>query len=405
MRETHKVVKLSTIKAFRGESLTIDLQKTITGTLTVWLKRDPTDLTYRSFTVVDGRYLFLPKEKAQDYYSDGLITEKVEGRWEFDVRHLPVGTNDPNDEKIIITGSVNFSNQVTDSNGVEVDQTPEAESGMIDLSNTSTVYGTPGQIVKAKDLIIEIAELKTVKAMRGESLTIDLGKSYPDHKLEAWLKKDANANTYRSFTIVDQRYLFLPIEKTQDYFDTETNKVVEKIKGRWFFDVRAIPNEAVNSNDESVIIKGEIYFEDEITGTPGEEFEYTPGSYENSFLDLSDTPINYEGQSGKILKVNQTEDAVVFEDLNISSEDVTQYQADIVITSSQISDLEAARVYEHDQGVPSLIWTINHNLNKKPSAVAVDSADSVVFGQIDYINNNTITITFNAAFSGYAYIN
>ena len=89
MSEVRKVANLRTIKAFRGESLTIDLGKRITGTLTVWLKRKPTDLTYRSFTVVDGRYLFLPKEKAQDYYTDGIITEIIKGRWEFDVRHLP----------------------------------------------------------------------------------------------------------------------------------------------------------------------------------------------------------------------------------------------------------------------------------------------------------------------------
>lgn len=59
----------------------------------------------------------------------------------------------------------------------------------------------------------------------------------------------------------------------------------------------------------------------------------------------------------------------------------------------------------HDQGLPSLIWTINHGLSKYPSVTAVDSAGSVVVGNVNYINVNNLTITFNASFSGKAYIN
>ena len=401
--QVQKIANLRTIKAFRGESLTIDLGKTITGTIIAWLKRTPTDITYRSFTIVDGRYLFLPKEKAQDYYTDGVVTEKVDGKWYFDVRHLPEGTIDPNNERIIITGIIDFSNQVTDSNGVEVAQVGDVESGMINLSNTSLVYGTPGQIVKARDMINDIAEVKTVKAMRASALSIDLGKSYPNHKLEAWMKTDPNSNTYRSFEIVDQRFLFLEKKKTQDYYEEGTNTIIEKIKGKWYYDVRAIPNEATNSSDESIIQKGVIYFDDNITGTEATELVYVDSSYVNSFIGLSDTPADYSGQGGQFLRVSSSEDEVIFDGIN--SADVTQHQGDIAITSSQISDFEQYRTYEHDQGTPALVWTVNHNLGKKPSASAVDSAGTVVFGQIQYINDNTITITFNAAFSGYAYIN
>ena len=61
--------------------------------------------------------------------------------------------------------------------------------------------------------------------------------------------------------------------------------------------------------------------------------------------------------------------------------------------------------YTHDQGTPSQTWTIQHNLNKYVSVTAVDSAKSVVVGMIDYVDLNNITITFNAAFSGEAYLN
>lgn len=61
--------------------------------------------------------------------------------------------------------------------------------------------------------------------------------------------------------------------------------------------------------------------------------------------------------------------------------------------------------YVHTQGVAASVWTITHNLNRKPSVTIVDSADSVVGGDIEYIDENTIRITFNASFSGKAYLN
>jgi len=61
--------------------------------------------------------------------------------------------------------------------------------------------------------------------------------------------------------------------------------------------------------------------------------------------------------------------------------------------------------YVHDQSGASAIWTINHALDKKCSVTVVDSAGTVVVGEVDYTDSNTTTITFNSAFSGYAYCN
>ena len=375
-RRSSTIKNLRTVSAVKGQSLTIDLGKTFTGTLSAWMKRKPTDETYRSFTIVDGRYLFLPKDKAQDLSATDLAV----GKWYFDVRHLADGTVDPNDEEIIYTGTILFSDNITDSNGVEIETVPETESGMINLSNTSTVYGTVGQVVAAKDLIIEILELKTVKAMRSESLTIDLGETYTGYKLEAWMKRGPDSNTYRSFTIVDNRYLFLPKEKTQDYYDEHTNLVSEKIEGKWFFDVRKIPDNATSADDESIVTKGVIDFTNNITNSVGQELSFADRLY-NKFINLDDTPLEYAGSVGKVLKVNSTETAVSFQSI--------------------IEDLH----YTHDQGVPSKVWTVSHNLNKYPSVLVVDTAKSVVTGDIVYTDSNNIIITFNASFSGSAYIN
>lgn len=61
--------------------------------------------------------------------------------------------------------------------------------------------------------------------------------------------------------------------------------------------------------------------------------------------------------------------------------------------------------YVHDQSSPATVWTVNHGLNKRCSVVVVDSANSVVSGVIEYTDLNNIVLTFNSAFSGYAYFN
>jgi|TARA_R110000744_G_scaffold225961_2_gene344343 hypothetical protein len=61
--------------------------------------------------------------------------------------------------------------------------------------------------------------------------------------------------------------------------------------------------------------------------------------------------------------------------------------------------------YEHDQTLPKMVWSVTHNLNKKPSVHAVDTADEEVEGAVVYVNDNVLTITFNSVFAGKAYIN
>ena len=84
---------LKTVRALRGQSLSIDLGKEYSGTMSSWMKKYPTNNLYRSFEVKDNRYLFLAKEKTQDYYDETSlqIVETIAGKWYFDVRLLPTG--------------------------------------------------------------------------------------------------------------------------------------------------------------------------------------------------------------------------------------------------------------------------------------------------------------------------
>lgn len=72
----------------------------------------------------------------------------------------------------------------------------------------------------------------------------------------------------------------------------------------------------------------------------------------------------------------------------------------------RLSGAAAANVrrHIHTQGFASAIWIINHTLGGKPSVTIVDSADTVVTGDVTYNSNSQVTVTFTAPFSGYAYL-
>jgi hypothetical protein len=62
------------------------------------------------------------------------------------------------------------------------------------------------------------------------------------------------------------------------------------------------------------------------------------------------------------------------------------------------------RRHVHTQGVASTTWVITHNLGGKPSITIVDSADTVVVGEVTYNSNSEVEVNFTSAFSGFAYL-
>lgn len=57
------------------------------------------------------------------------------------------------------------------------------------------------------------------------------------------------------------------------------------------------------------------------------------------------------------------------------------------------------------QGVASTTWNIQHNLGKFPSVSVVNTNDFVIHGEVEYIDNNNVTLTFSAGFTGKAFLN
>tara|TARA_R110002020_G_scaffold463609_1_gene683737 strand:- start:1523 stop:2029 length:507 start_codon:yes stop_codon:yes gene_type:complete len=57
------------------------------------------------------------------------------------------------------------------------------------------------------------------------------------------------------------------------------------------------------------------------------------------------------------------------------------------------------------QSIPSVTWNITHDLDKFCSVTVVSDSNQIMIGDVNYLNTNSLTITFSAAFSGKAYLN
>jgi hypothetical protein len=61
--------------------------------------------------------------------------------------------------------------------------------------------------------------------------------------------------------------------------------------------------------------------------------------------------------------------------------------------------------YRHVQTFASDIWVIDHNLNSNPGGISiVDTAETVIIGDVTYEDLNRIVVVFTEAVSGKAYI-
>lgn len=63
------------------------------------------------------------------------------------------------------------------------------------------------------------------------------------------------------------------------------------------------------------------------------------------------------------------------------------------------------KTFVYTQQTASNTWDINHDLNKFPSVIVVDSAGTLVQGEITYTDSNNISINFSSAISGKVYLN
>lgn len=122
--------------------------------------------------------------------------------------------------------------------------------------------------------------------------------------------------------------------------------------------------------------------------------------------------ISVDEQQGIDIGVTQNNTNISIEDVaanNVSVEQVAQSDVKVTALSSNTIKIGGAGSgdlhFVYSQTAPIDVWTITHNLDKKPSVTVVDSAETVVIGSVTYINSNSLRITFDGSFSGKAYLN
>jgi hypothetical protein len=78
--------------------------------------------------------------------------------------------------------------------------------------------------------------------------------------------------------------------------------------------------------------------------------------------------------------------------------------SDSTLYPPRSNDAGVSRRYMHVETNPSSLWEVAHFLGAKPVPVVVDSADTVVTGDVRYIDDNHLEIEFRTPFAGRAYM-
>lgn len=91
--------------------------------------------------------------------------------------------------------------------------------------------------------------------------------------------------------------------------------------------------------------------------------------------------------------------------LPLKTPDGTQFypqtHAQAIVGLDNVQD----KTFTFTQLTPAATWTIAHGLGKMPAVSVVDSSGSVVVGEVNYTDLNTLIVSFSAAFAGKAYLN
>lgn len=62
----------------------------------------------------------------------------------------------------------------------------------------------------------------------------------------------------------------------------------------------------------------------------------------------------------------------------------------------------ASEQFVYEQTVPARVWTVLHNMGRRPPVSVIDSGNEEVEGEVRYPDLNTAILTFSGAFSGIA---
>lgn len=82
-----------------------------------------------------------------------------------------------------------------------------------------------------------------------------------------------------------------------------------------------------------------------------------------------------------------------------------QAESGVVYSNEEVVSIGNEITYVHVQLATAHVWTIIHNLHRRPSVTVVDSSGTVMVGEVVYISDDEIRVTFTEGRSGKAYLN
>ena len=182
-------------------------------------------------------------------------------------------------------------------------------------------------------------------------------------------------------------------------------------------DVTITPQEQVVALNNSGSISINLYANDDATTQPdGVTYEVNERlnetGYNKYFFTLNSNSPN--GRFNLSDVVPNTEPIVTYNyatkeyvDTRTSALNLTfTPTSEITSTTVQaaIEEVRAKSKYVHTQASAATTWSITHNLKFYPNVSIVDSALSHVMGEVTYINENSLTVSFTSAFSGKAFL-
>ena len=93
------------------------------------------------------------------------------------------------------------------------------------------------------------------------------------------------------------------------------------------------------------------------------------------------------------------------EDFKRINDKYTELHDDLNVKYDELNSKSGDSHYEVSINLPSKVWDITHNLNKKPSVTIINNDNQVVIGDVQYIDKNNLKVSFSAEFSGKAICN
>jgi len=93
---------------------------------------------------------------------------------------------------------------------------------------------------------------------------------------------------------------------------------------------------------------------------------------------------------------------------NINQVNVSEQKNEVIVSSVGVQGppgLGATTLfYTFEQQTSSSSWTIIHNLGYYPSVTIQDYGKISIEGSVNYVDSNSLIITFSTPISGYAYL-